>query len=221
MWRPTGGGLLKCPEAPDFILILMGSFWSVAEEINRRAHSPVHSVGRVTSLPRVHFRVTDMEREEARSAWERKMSLALFHQTAVDVSSSLFYLPHRSSCEGFRVLLLKGNNSFHFILTGYYVFSFNCIWLQCRRPCSECYLRAYLVFLGVLQGPRFTDVCKVTELGIVMRATHSHVSCLTLTLAVHHPLAQDQSIHLSVSLSLSLPLSLPSPPLSDVWMDNM
>lgn len=163
MWRLTGGGLLKCPEAPDFILILMGCFWSMAEEINHRAHSPVHSVGRVTSVPRVHFRVTDVEREEARSAWERKMSLALFHQTAVDVSSSLFYLPHRSSCEGFRVLLLKGNNGFHFILTGYYVFSFNCIWLQCRRPCSEYYRRVYLVFLGVLQGPRFTDVCTKSQ----------------------------------------------------------
>lgn len=91
------------------------------------------------------------------------MSLALSHQTAADVSSALFSPPQRSSSVSVRVLLLKGKNGFRFILTGYYVFPFNCIRLQCRRPCSEYYLRVYLAFLGVLQGPPFTDVCTKTQ----------------------------------------------------------
>lgn len=141
------------------------------------------------------------------------MSLALFHQAAVDVSSALFHLPHRSSSASFRVLLLKRKNGFHFILTGYCVFSFNCIRLQCRRPCSEYYLRAYLVFLGVLQRPSvYRWVYQDTELGIVMRATQPtrllpHISpgCL--------PYISPESINQSVSLSLTLSLSLsPSAP---------
>lgn len=50
---------------------------------------------------------------------------------------------------------------------------------------------------------------QVTELGIVTRATHSHVSCLTLALAVYCTLAQNQSISLCLFVSDSQSPSRP------------